>query len=562
MDPVKPESELLELLSNGTAGYEQDKKAIEVVLAGYPQLAPQLCRIFLEQKHGFRKALGESEEHAAGLRAVLDKVFAPPWHSSDYLTYSTRHQRATVVNGSRKLAVAVHPSVEADVAGLKPGAEVFLNNELNAIIAVGDSFPRSGQVAAFDRWDQGRIVLKGTADQDVVASAAAGLDGVELKSGDPILFDPETRIAFERLDKKTETDYLIEDLTGTTLDQIGGLDGLVDDLLDEIDLLYFHPDLARRHRLNRARGFILSGPPGCGKTMLAKGLANYMAAYRRDGKGGAKFLSIPPGSHRSMWFGQSEAAVRKIFERAREISDREGLPTIVFFDELDNLGSRSDSHIANSIDSRIIDTFLACIDGIEEAGNVLLIGATNRPDLLDPALFRPGRFADRVFHIPRPDRFGARQIFEKHLVAGLPFRNSSGRDADQTRSEIIDAALSYIYSPRGEGNLLATLTLRDSSKRPVRATDFVSGAMIANTVREAKRRSCLRAARGLEEGIAPQDVLEAIDLEMDSVSTRLKSSRNIHGILTELPLDMDVVKVDVHTRSERPRTHEYLRHAV
>jgi proteasome-associated ATPase len=226
-------------------------------------------------------------------------------------------------------------------------------------------------------------------------------------------------------------------------------------------------------------------------------------------------------------------------------------------DELDNIGARSGDFV-NAIDSRVLTAFLAEIDGLEAAGNLLLIGATNRADLLDEALLRPGRFGDRVFQIPRPSRDAAREIFGKHVTPNLPFSNGNGASAQAMAEELIEAAVCHIYSPRGEGNLLATLTLRDGKRQQVHAPEVMSGALIANVVREAKRRSCARGARGGQVGIAAADVLDAVDGELETIAQRLKKTRYIHALLTELPADVDVVKVEIHTRSRAPRTHDFV----
>jgi proteasome-associated ATPase len=552
---AKVEDELLTLLSeNKNATYEDQKTALEKFLNISPQLSGHLCRIFLEQKHSLKSAMAETKDNEAKFREVVKKLSEPPWYPSDFLRFSTRHQKATVVASNRKIAVSIHPDVHKDVQNLKPGSEVFLNHEMNSIIAIGEDYLRSGEVGIFDRYDRGRMVLKGAADQEIVVDVAGALHGYELRSGELVLFDRESRIGYERIENGKGQQYVLEDTPDVTFDQIGGLDLVIGDLIDEIDLHQLHPELTQQHKLKRAKGIVLAGPPGCGKTLVAKAIANYLGNHSN----GSRFMSIPPGSHRSMWFGQSESKVREIFRLAKELSLSEGLPVILFFDELDNLGSRSTDSV-NVIDSRILDTFLACIDGIEEAGEILLLAATNRADLLDSALFRPGRFADRVFQIPRPNRVAAREIFEKYLTPDLPFyANGNGKNAADLAEEMIDSAISYVYSPQGEANLLATLTLRDGKKRAVRAPEFISGAMISNVVREAKRRSCLRAARGEAVGIHSGDLLEAIDLELDSICVRLKTTRQIHNILTELPLDVDVVKVEVHSKKTQPRTHQYL----
>lgn len=554
---MKGDPELLNLLTAGKEmSYDEEKSSLETVLAASPQVGAQLCRVFLDQKHRLKAALSEARKSDDELRRVIQKLSEPPWYPGDFLRYSARHSKATVTSGGRKVAVSIAPELQDEVEGLTPGSEVYLSHELNVIVAIGDCYCRSGEIAAFDRFDRGRAVLKGQGDQEIVVDVAAELASAELKPGDRILFDRETRIAHDRIERTRGEQYFIQETPEVTFDQIGGLDGVLADLLDEIELHLFHGHLVRQHQLERAKGVILCGPPGCGKTLIAKSLANYVDSVSYGG-GLARFINIKPGSQRSLWYGQTEANIREIFRVATETAWQESAPVVVFMDELDNIGARSGDFV-NAIDSRVLTAFLAEIDGLEATGNVFLIGATNRADLLDEALLRPGRFGDRVFQIPRPSRDAAKEIFGKYVTPGLPFSNGNGASAQAMAEEIIEAAVCHVYSPRGEGNLLATLTLRDGKKQQVHAPEVMSGAIIANVVREAKRRSCARGARGERVGIVAADVLDALDGELETIALRLKKTRHIHTLLTELPADVDVVKVEIHTRSRTPRTYDFV----
>jgi proteasome-associated ATPase len=541
---------------------EEEKALLERLLATSSHVAPHLCMVYFEKHRGSQTAIDRTTQELRELKTVVEKLSALPWYPCDFLRYSAALQKAIGSGAGRRLVVAVSPDIESAVIRLRAGAEVYLNRDMNCIIALGESPARTRAIGVFDRYNHGRGILKGVADQEIVVDLASELDnGTELQAGDHVIFDVETRIAYEKVERSHGQEYFIEETPAISFEAIGGIDDIIEEIVDELTLTMFHPEVARRYQLRTAKGILLAGPPGCGKTMLAKAIARYMAHLASDGRtnGACKFMNIKPGSQRSMWYGQTEANVREIFRVAREAAQHDDVPIIIFFDVVDNLGVRSGS-VIDAIDSRVLTAFLTEIDGLEEAGNIFLIGATNRVDLLDEALMRPGRFGDKVFHLHRPNREAAEDIFRKYLTPDLPYAvNGTAMSGAEMVEELIETALVHLYSPKGEGNHIATLTLRDGKKQPVYAPEVMSGALIANVVREAKRQSCVREARGGEAGMAPEDLLEAIDQELETLVTRLKKVRQIHTILSELPDDLDVIRVEGYTRQQRPRGYAYLR---
>jgi proteasome-associated ATPase len=309
-----------------------------------------------------------------------------------------------------------------------------------------------------------------------------------------------------------------------------------------------------RHGLKPAKGVLLSGPPGCGKTMIAKALANYVS--RLEGVQ-ATFLNVKPGTHRSMWYGKTEQNIRDLFALARRLADGEGRIVVLFFDDMDHLGSRSDG-VSTAIDTRVLPSFLGEIDGLVDLHRVWLMGATNRPDLLDEALVRPGRFGDKVFRIPRPTRRAAQEIFRKHLPPDLPYYNTNGRGPEQVSAEMIETALARLYAPNGEAATLGTLVFRDGTRGPLTAPQVMSGALIAQAVAEAKRQSCLRAVRGQPMGLTTPDLLAALERQLTAIAHRLKPGPALRQML-DLPEDRDVVKVELEPRRRLPGSHEYFR---
>ena len=376
---------------------------------------------------------------------------------------------------------------------------------------------------------------------------------IGLQAGDRLLYDRDSLVAFEKVRKGGEESYLLEETLDVAFADIGGLEDIIAEITDEVTLHFFHRSLVAQHRLQPAKGMILYGPPGCGKTMIAKALANYLARLQGIK---ARFFNVKPGAHRSMWYGQTEENIRELFALARKVSAGDGKFVALFFDDIDHLGSRGDS-LSTAIDTRVLPAFLHEIDGLEGLDRVLLIGATNRPDLLDEALLRPGRFGDKVFRIPRPNREAAREIFRKYLVPELPYYSTNGKTGQDLTAAMIEAALAALYAPNGENSTLATLTFRDGSRRPLTAPQVMSGALIANAVAEAKRRSCLRAVRSGPVGLTTADLLAAMDRELWSIAQRLKPGPALQQLL-DLPQDLDVVKVEVHPQRREPRSFAYI----
>ncbi len=539
-------SEVIQRIIADNLPLAEEKAAVERLAQRDSQLAATLLTVLVQQKHRHKAA---TEEGRKAVDELIEKLKQAPWHPATFLRFvAGKKDRALVTTDRGRLVTVLSPDLDAET--LRCGSGILLNREQNMLLEITPEMPQSGLVGSFSRFHDGRIVIRGAAGEECVVEAAAGLRE-RLKSGDLLLYNPESHIAWEAVEKPDEQEYLLEETPDVTFDDIGGLDEVIEEIVDEVTLHFFHPELVRQHRLQPAKGILLCGPPGVGKTMIAKAMANHLS--RLHGVE-AKFFNVRPGVHRSMWYGKTEENVRQLFARARQAAAGENCLAFLHFDDVDHLGARGDG-VSTAIDSRVLPAFLHEIDGLEALNRVALIGSTNRPDLLDEALLRSGRFGDKVFRIPRPSREAAREIFRKHLSPELPF-HTNGKGGAAAAEQMIEAALSAIYAPNGENHTLATLTFRDGSRKPLTAEQVMSGALIGNAVREAKGRSCRRAMKNGAAGIAAADLLAALDRQLSGIAQRLKPGAALQQML-DLPQDLDVVKVEAHARMQE-KSYEYL----
>jgi proteasome-associated ATPase len=423
---------------------------------------------------------------------------------------------------------------------------VYLAREQNVILgrAPGE-LSRTGETCTFERRSgDGRLVVK-THDEEYVVYASQALLDADLKPGAMLRWDRNTMFASERIERSTGSQFFLTETPRESFDDIGGLSREIANVTDSLLLHFKNREMVRRYRLAPVGSVLLHGPAGTGKTLMAKALANWMSRLASGGR--SFFINIKPGALHSMWFSQSEANYREVFRVARETAaNNPGSIVVLFFDEVDAIGgTRGSAHM--KVNDNVLTAFLAELDGLAERGDVLVVGATNRIDALDPALIRPGRLGDLVLEIPRPDRRAARDIFSKHLPSGIPFaRNGHGDDLAATRDEILDAAVSTIFAPNAD-NKLATITFRDGKSRPVHAAQLVNGAVIANITRHAVEHACFREMKTGEGGLTWHDVAGAIHRQFDAAAQSL-TPQNCRHHLNGLPHDLDVVNVELVAR--------------
>ncbi len=449
--------------------------------------------------------LRESREHIAALRDEVDKLTRPP---SPYGVVATRNDDGTldIHSMGRKMRVEVDPTLEID--DIEPGDEVYLNDS-SAVIGHRRSDP-VGEVATLQHLlDDGiRVVVTGRGDEERVCELAGSLRGTRLRLGDRVRIDPRASVVLEVLPRPEVDELLLEEIPDVGYDDIGGLGTQIEAIADAVELPFLHQELFAEHRLPAPKGILLYGPPGCGKTLIAKAVANSLArkvaAQMGEGKGRSYFINIKGPELLNKYVGETERQIRLIFQRAREKSE-EGWPVIVFFDEMDSMFRTRGTGISSDMESTIVPQLLAEIDGVEGLRNVIVIGATNREDLIDPAILRPGRL-DVKIKIERPDAQAASEIFARYLTDEIPIADGA------SVPDLIASTVDAMYADLPENRFLE-VTYQNGDREELHFKDFASGAMIENIVRRAKKSAIKRVIAGGERGVALEDLLSSIRQE-------------------------------------------------
>jgi proteasome-associated ATPase len=470
----------------------------------------------VSQNEKLTYTLQQAKEHIAALREEVDKLTQPP---SAYGTFLGANDDDTVdvFSGGRKMRVAVHP--EIDVAKLMRGQEVVLNESLNVILArEGED---SGEVVTLKEVleDGRRAIVYARADEERVVELAEHLVGTHLRAGDAVLMETRSQLLVEKLPRPEVEELVLEEVPDITYADVGGLDAQIEAITDAVELPYLYRSLFSDYRLPAPKGILLYGPPGCGKTLIAKAVANSLAKKVAEVTGNSNirsyFLNIKGPELLNKYVGETERQIRLVFQRAREKAE-EGVPVIVFFDEMDSLFRTRGTGISSDIESTIVPQLLAEIDGVEALRDVIVIGASNREDLIDPAILRPGRL-DVKIKIERPDEHAAAQIFARYLTSDLPLETSEverlgGGDLHKAVRAMIEQTVEEMYRADDDNKFLE-VTYQNGDKELLYFRDFASGAMIENIVRRGKKLAIKREIAGEGRGVKSSDLIESIRRE-------------------------------------------------
>src|SRR4051794_18002462 len=479
-----------------------DAEQIARLRAQVGQLAAQNDRL--------ASTLRDARDQIVALKAEVDRLAQPP-NTFGIFVGPAEDGTIEVVSSGRKMRVSVSPTVP--VAELHTGQEVMLNEAFNVVSA--REFERTGEIVVLkELLEDDRALVVAHADEERVVHIAGPLRSERIRVGDALMMESRSGFVFEKILRAEVEELILEEVPDISYEDIGGLKSQIEQIRDAVELPFLHPDLFREHGLKPPKGILLYGPPGCGKTLIAKAVANSLARKVAEVRGvkdaRSFFLNVKGPELLNKYVGETERHIRLIFARAREKAG-EGTPVVVFFDEMDSLFRTRGSGVSSDVETTIVPQLLSEIDGVERLENVIVIGASNREDMIDPAILRPGRL-DVKIKIQRPDAEAAQDIFGKYLTPDLPLHDHDlsehGASRQRTIEAMIDATVERMYTETEENRFLE-VTYANGDKEVLYFKDFNSGAMIQNIVDRAKKMAIKDLLDSNQKGLRVTHMLQA-----------------------------------------------------
>nr|WP_202534489.1 proteasome ATPase [Streptomyces sp. SID3212] len=463
------------------------------------------------QNERLANTLREARDQIVALKEEVDRLAQPPAGFGVFLQ-ANEDGTADIFTGGRKLRVNVSPSVELEE--LRRGQELMLNEALNVVEAM--AYESAGDIVTLKEIleDGERALVVGHTDEERVVRLAEPLLDINIRPGDALLLEPRSGYVYEVIPKSEVEELVLEEVPDVDYDKIGGLGGQIEMIRDAVELPYLHPDLFKEHELRPPKGILLYGPPGCGKTLIAKAVANSLAKKVAEvtGRPAGKsyFLNIKGPELLNKYVGETERHIRLVFQRAREKAS-EGTPVIVFFDEMESLFRTRGSGVSSDVENTIVPQLLAEIDGVEGLENVIVIGASNREDMIDPAILRPGRL-DVKIKIERPDAEAAKDIFAKYLKSSLPLHADDLSEHHNSRDDAVHGMIQTVVErmyTESEENRFLEVTYANGDKEVLYFKDFNSGAMIQNIVDRSKKMAIKDFLDHNQKGLRVSHLLQA-----------------------------------------------------
>jgi len=518
-DEIQPENNEDQIVVLGAQDFvlnniEQANHRIEVLEEQLLEARGQLSQT-RSNNEKLTMTIQQTRDQIAILREEVEKLTMPPAVYGTFIAFNDDNTVDIYAQG-RKMRVSILPGITP--SDVRRGDEVILNESFS-VIAVRESDGQGEVVTVKDILDARRVLVYGRADEERVVEIAESLKETKLRAGDALLFDTRSNLLVEKIARPESEELVLEEVPDISYEDIGGLDAQIELITDAVELPYLHRALFQDYELPAPKGILLYGPPGCGKTLIAKAVANSLSKKVAELSGNKNvrsyFLNIKGPELLNKYVGETERQIRLVFQRAREKAE-EGTPVIIFFDEMDSLFRTRGTGISSDMESTIVPQLLAEIDGVESLRDVIVIGATNREDLIDPAILRPGRL-DVKIKIERPNEEAAAHIFHRYLHSDLPIDDAiiqelGGGDRDKAVRLMIEQTVENMYLV-DDTNRFLEVTYQGGDKEILYFKDFASGAMIENVVRRAKKLAVKREIASKGKGVRTEDLLESIRQE-------------------------------------------------